>query len=121
MKCLFTLMLVVTMCLTATASNTEVTSELPSTTEVSYSLQVCQISLSSYTGTIKGSHTNNFCAQLNCPQDKDVSPTIFLYIDNKRVKSLIVTISAGSTSSGWTHFDVDEEYDGKQYELRVNN
>ena len=86
--------------------------------------QKCQFSLSSYTGTIyeagDGSYiTNNFKVSLSCPVDKEVSATVFVYVEGELVASKVVSIPAGKKSSEDTNIRVSSDYEGKKYKLTV--
>ena len=119
MKVLITLMLVMAMGLTANASNDKTMSEMPTTSESSYSPQVCQFSLTSYTGTIDSSEfTGSFQVGVSCPQDTDQRATVVVYIDDQPVASRVVVVPAGKDYSISTRIKV-RGYAGKQYRLLV--
>ena len=97
------------------ASNAPAVSETTSTN----SPQVCQFSLTSYSGTIKYGRTGNFQVGLSCPQQTDVRATVIIKIDNELVASKVVTIEAGKVYSDETYISVGDEYQGKKYSLGV--
>ena len=97
------------------ASNAPAVSETTSTN----SPQVCQFSLTSYSGTIRSGRTGSFQVGLSCPQQTDVRATVVVLIDNKLVASKVVTIQAGKDYSGDITILVGNEYDGKEYSLGV--
>ena len=87
----------------------------------------CQFSLNHYRGVVSGGgYTEGIVVQLNCPQEKDVSATVFVNVDGNRVASKVFTVKAGETSS-WNHrggsssqpIKVGERYKGKEYTLDV--
>lgn len=84
-------------------------------------LPVCQPSLSHYVGKVSGSSTEYFAVRINCAQEKDVTYTVFVYIDNQCVASQTVTITKGNTESGGhsIYLANDERYKGKSYSLKV--
>ncbi len=101
----------------AVASNNE-NSTSPQTEN---SPQVCQFSLSRYSGTLSDyyAHTNSFVVRLNCAQTEDVCATVFVYVEGECVASKVVCISAGKTSSKETYIDCPDEFIGKKYSLKV--
>lgn len=111
-------MLVMTMCLTANASNDKTMSEMPTTSETSYSPQVCQFSLTSYSGTINSGSTDSFQVGLSCPQNTDARATVVVFIDGQTVASKVVVVPAGKDYSAPTSINVSG-YNGKQYRLIV--
>lgn len=87
-------------------------------------LPVCQPSLSKYVGKVSGvagSFTESFRVRINCAQEKDVTYTVFVYIDNQCVASKTFTITKGYTESGDYSICLadDERYKGKSYSLKV--
>lgn len=90
---------------------------MPSATE--NSPQVCQFSLSSYSGTINGGVTNPVTVGLSCPQQEDMYATVVVFIDNAHVASDVVKVPAGSTKSASFQIRVGSEYNGKSYRLVV--
>ena len=112
-------MLVMAMGLTSNASNDKTMSEMPTTSESSYSPQVCQFSLTSYTGTISSSgYTGSFKVGVSCPQDTDQRATVVVYIDDQPVASQVVVVPAGKDYSTSTEIEVSG-YAGKRYHLLV--
>ena len=81
--------------------------------------QVCQFSLSHYTGIVKGIRTENFFVGLSCPQETDVYATVVVVVENELVASSVVKIPAGKTQSGETSIKVGQSYTGKSYKLGV--
>lgn len=121
MKGLFTtLAIAATMSLTTFASEKPVKpQELPSN-EVSYSPQVCQFSLSKYSGIINSAgNTDSFKVGLSCPQEENVRATVVVFIDNEHVASKVVTIPARNDYSSDVYITVGTEHNGKRYKLVV--
>ena len=85
--------------------------------------QKCQFSLSHYTETFFSStsqcRTQNFEVSLSCPVDKEVSATVFVYVEGELVASKVVSIPAGKKSSEATNIRVSSDYEGKKYKLTV--
>lgn len=80
--------------------------------------QVCQYSLSSYSGTIDAfGKTSNFQVILSCAQEVDTNWTVFVTIDGNVVASDIVTVAKGQTKSTSVYIGVAKEYSGKPYRL----
>jgi len=99
----------------AFATNNETTTS----TQSDSNWRTCQFSLSSYTGTISGSETLRFKVLLNCPQESDISATVYVHIDGECVASDVVTIKAGNTESSTVWISVRSVYEGKKYTLTV--
>lgn len=101
----------------AVASNNENTTS-PQTEN---SPQVCQFSLSRYSGTLSPTvaHTDDFYVRLNCAQTEDVCATVFVYVEGECVASEVVCISAGKTSSKNTFINCPDEFGDKKYSLKV--
>lgn len=101
------------------AANDETVITTTNTTQSESDFYTCQFSLNHYRGKIHGGSTNPIKVKLNCPQEKDVSATVFVYIDGNRVASDIFTVEAGKTESRATnhHISVGGIYDGKDYVL----
>ena len=100
----------------AVASNNENTTS-PQTEN---SPQVCQFSLSHYTGTLSShAHTGRFVVGLNCAQTEDVCATVFVYVEGECVASDVVCISAGKKFSKETYIACPNEFKYKKYSLRV--
>ena len=89
------------------------------------SLEKCQFSLTSYSGTISNEKTYgttaNFQVGLNCPQEKAITATVFVFIGNDKdpVVSKIVTIDAGNMYSQYVSIVVGKQYIGKNYRMTV--
>lgn len=85
--------------------------------------QKCQFSLSHYTETFGKLRdqclTQDFVVSLSCPVDKEVSATVFVYVEGELVASKVVSIPAGEKSSNATHISVSKDYEGKKYKLTV--
>lgn len=104
------------------ASNVYATnSEKPAMSQVVSSPEKCEFSLDKYVGTVKDGCTAAIVVGLNCAQPKDVSATVYVYIDNDLVASKIFTIEKGMTYSGTvgSKIALEEEYNGKKYTLKV--
>lgn len=87
---------------------------------VSVSPEVCQFSLSSYTGTVESNgYTKEFTVGLSCPQQTDVNATVVAYVDGDIIASKVVTVKAGKTQSDGVTIYVGWEYKGKKYKLGV--
>lgn len=93
--------------------------------EVAYSNynspQVCQFSLSSYTGTISESgYTSSTTVRLSCPQESDIYATVVVMIDGEPAGSDIFMVKAGKTESASKQIQItDKAYYGKRYNLLV--
>lgn len=108
------------MAFTTLASESNVMSDEQLTNELSYSPQVCQFSLSRYTGTISQyGNTDGFQVGLSCPQTTDVRATVVVLIKKEIVASKIVTIKAGKEYSDNISINVGQNYSGQQYNLIV--
>ena len=85
--------------------------------------QKCQFSLSHYTETFfegaRQCFTQKFEVSLSCPVDKEVSATVFVYVEGELVASTVVSIPAGKKSSNPTSIPVSLDYAGKKYKLTV--
>ena len=86
---------------------------------LAYSPQVCQFSLSKYTGTISSGCTQSFTVGLSCPQEADTYATVVVFIDGKHIASDVVKIPAGETRSRSVQINVGSSYDNQTYELVV--
>ncbi|MDE6283934.1 MAG: hypothetical protein K2L97_08105 [Muribaculaceae bacterium] len=93
--------------------------------ELSYSVmadspQVCQFSLTSYSGIINNSgNTGSFQVGLSCPQTEDVRATVVVLINNEHVASKVVSIKAGKDYSNDVYINVGTGYYGERYKLVV--
>lgn len=94
-------------------------SDVESASASTSSPQVCQYSLSHYSGTINSGYTAQFTVGLSCPQKEDTYATVVVYIDDKLVASEVVQVPANSTKSALTNIRVGGSYNGKGYELGV--
>ena len=82
--------------------------------------QVCQFSLSKYTGKISSDgYTENITVRISCPQTEDVYATVVVTIDNDLIASQVVKIPANSTQSSSVSINVGRSYSGKSYKLGV--
>ena len=82
--------------------------------------QVCQFSLSNYSGKIKNTWTTeSFTVGLSCPQQEDVYATVIVVIDGYTIASKVVKVPAGKTSSDSVSINVGQEFVGKSYRLVV--
>lgn len=93
----------------------------PSSSEISssYSPEICQFSLTSYSGTISSGSTSTFKVGLSCPQDKDVRATVVVFIDGEHIASKVVTIKAGNDYSESVSINVGVSHNGERYRLVV--
>lgn len=85
----------------------------------SYSPEVCQFSLTSYSGTITSGSTGTFKVGLSCPQEKDVKATVVVFINGEHAASKVVTIKAGNDYSDSVSILVGKAYNGERYKLVV--
>lgn len=98
------------------ASNSQATTS----SYTSGSPQVCQFSLSHYTGTINSnSRTDTFTVGLSCPQETDAYATVIVVIEGELIASEVVKVPAGKTKSTSTSIYVGSSYNGKSYKLGV--
>lgn len=91
-------------------------------TEVSpaaQSPQVCQFSLSTYSGKVTNGSTAYFTVGLSCPQEKDVYATVVAYINQQPVASEVVKVPAGATRSQRVCIVVGSSYNDESYRLVV--
>lgn len=116
---LIALMFVISMGLTTNASDTIASSKTSSASYTEYSPQVCQFSLTSYTGIIEFGKTGKFQVGLSCPQENDVRATVVVFINGEHIASKVVTIKAGNDYSQGTEINVGTTYNGKNYKLVV--
>ena len=98
------------------ATNNETTTSTQA--EADNSFYTCQFSLNHYSGTVSNSSTKNVVVYLNCPQKEDVTATVYVYVDGKRVASKLFTIKAGKKESGPATIFLGG-YSGKEYTLEV--
>lgn len=104
----------------AANDETVITTTTTNTTQSESDFYTCQFSLNHYRGEIlNGGKTSPIKVKLNCPQEKDVSATVFVYIDGNRVASDIFTVKAGETESSASNhaITVRHIYIGKDYVL----
>lgn len=86
----------------------------------SSSPQVCQFSLSHYTGTISSGSTDGVSVGLSCPQGTDTYATVVVVIDGELVASEVIKVPAGKTrSDNNVCIKVGASYNGKSYKLGV--
>lgn len=119
MKIGFILLLSALFVVSSNATDIPLSSASLSANTVTYSPQVCQFSLTSYTGTISNGGTDRFQVGLSCPQENDVRATVVLFIDKEYVASKVVTIKAGKDYSEPLYIQVGASYNGKRYRLVV--
>lgn len=82
--------------------------------------QVCQFSLSLYSGTLDSDgDTGLFTVGLSCPQEETTYATVVLFVDDMHTASTVVKISAGNTRSDSTRIKAGRENAGKKYRLVV--
>lgn len=93
--------------------------EVESTTFNGETPQVCQFSLSKYTGTISGGYTGSFKVRVSCPSDDTLRATVGVFIDRELIASEVVEIQSGKTESGSINITVGADYDGKKFNLVV--
>lgn len=105
--------------LSANAADATMPSMSTSANTTTYSPEVCQFSLTSYSGTITNGCTGNFKVGLSCPQEKDVRATVVVFIDDEHAASQVVTINAGTDYSNSVSIHVGSSYNGKRYKLIV--
>ena len=87
---------------------------------VTNSPEVCQFSLSRYSGAINSSgNTDRFTVGLSCPQEKAVHATVAVFIDKEIVASTVVEVPANKTKSESVDIFVGKAYTGKKYQLVV--
>ena len=99
------------------ATNNETTTSTQA--EADNSFYTCQFSLNHYSGTVSNGSTNRrVVVYLNCPQKEDVTATVYVYVDGKRVASQLFTIKAGKKESTGAYIRV-YGYSGKEYTLEV--
>jgi len=110
----FAAMLGLTVCVAG-----EMATAAPSVSAGTYSPQVCQFSLTKYSGTISGGYTGQFQVGLSCPQEEDVRATVVVFIDDEYVASKVVTVKAGKDYSDSVNISVGSSYDGKKFRLVV--
>ena len=98
----------------AFATNNKTTVE----TQTESNFYTCHFSLNHYSGTTdSSSRALGIKVQLNCPQEKDVYATVYVYIDGKCVASKLVKIKAGNTESDATFIDTGHRH--REYTLKV--
>lgn len=82
--------------------------------------QVCQYSLSRYSGTITSNGvTEQFTVGLSCPIEKDTYATVVVFIDGEHAASDVVKVPAGKTRSALVSISVGGSFAGKPYRLMV--
>ena len=84
----------------------------------------CHFSLNHYSGTTHNGTSYNIrgctkpiTVRLNCPQEKDVYATVYVYIDGKCVTSKLFKIAAGKTESDSS--SISTGHYSKEYTLEV--
>lgn len=87
---------------------------------VTESSQVCQFSLSTYSGKIDSNGcTSYFSVGLSCPQETDVYATVVVLIDGCHAASEVVKVPAGKTRSDNLRINVGRSFVGQAYRLVV--
>lgn len=94
-------------------------SVIPTENSATYSPEVCQFSLTSYSGTIQSGSTGSFRVGLSCPQSSDVRATVVVFINGEPIASKVVTVQAGKDYSIAVRIDVGYSYNGERYQLAV--
>lgn len=84
-----------------------------------YSPQVCQFSLTSYSGVVTNGYTDGFQVGLSCPQESDVRATVVVFINGEHAASKVVTIKAGKDYSERVDIKVGSMYNDQRYRLVV--
>lgn len=100
----------------------DMSSTYPTSSEISsnYSPEVCQFSLTSYSGTISNTgSTDYFKVGLSCPQEVDVRATVVVFINDEHAASKVVTIKAGNDYSDRVSISVGSSFKGERYRLVV--
>ncbi|MBR3677684.1 MAG: hypothetical protein IKM65_02240 [Bacteroidaceae bacterium] len=98
----------------AFATNNKTTVE----TQTESDFYTCHFSLNHYSGTTHSDgDTNKVTVRLNCPQEKDVYATVYVYIDGECVVSKLFKIAAGKTESD--SLNISTDYRGAKYTLKV--
>lgn len=82
--------------------------------------QVCQFSLSKYTGKVlSNGYTQEIKVRLSCPQNDAVRATVGVIIDGELIASQVIKIEANQTESRGVQISVGREYSEKIYRLIV--
>ena len=99
----------------AFATNNKTTVE----TQTESDFYTCHFSLDHYSGTTTpvSGHTSYITVRLNCPQEKDVYATVYVYIDGECVTSQLFKIAAGKTESDSSQ--IQTGHYSKEYTLKV--
>lgn len=105
------------------AYNTFATNNEKPTSSQTNEIPKCEFTLNHYTGTLTNNRTpvltKAVTVQLNCPQEKEVSANVFVYVNKELVASQVFTIPAGQKASEASTITVPGEYDGMKYTLEV--
>lgn len=112
-KYLFVSLFVLALSLTGFALTT------PCDSYAEYSPQVCQFSLTSYSGTVNNGYTGRFKVNLSCPQESDIYATVVVFINDTHIASEVIKVPAGKTQSSEVNIKVGYEYNGNSYRLVV--
>jgi len=119
MKSILSLLSVILLVCTANAKNPMIDLHA-SGSGFDNSPEVCQFSLTHYSGVINASgNTGYFRVGLSCPQQYDIRATVVVFIDNEHVASKVVKVEAGKDYSSNTYISVGTTYKGKPYRLVV--
>ena len=120
MKAYIIILAAILLGISAKASEMPSPSQTTSEASASDSPQVCQFSLTSYSGTINSSgDTGFFQVGLSCPQDDDVRATVVVFIDGEHAASKVVTINAGQVYSSNVNISVGKSFAGQRYKLVI--
>lgn len=120
MKPLIIVFMAIMLGISAKATEIANTGQISSEASTYNSPQVCQFSLTSYTGTIdKWGDTGYFKVGLTCPQESDVRATVIVFINNEHAASKVVTIKAGKDYSESVKISVGKSFEGQRYKLVV--
>lgn len=105
------------------AYNISATNNEKPTSSQANEIPKCEFTLNHYTGTIFNNGplvlTKGVTVQLNCPQEKEVSANVFVYVNKELVASQVFTIPAGEKASTSSNITVPSEYNGMKYTLEV--
>lgn len=114
------LLIAVVLVLSSTVLTASDTQEFQQSSEVSYSPQVCQYSLSRYTGTtdVLG-NTEYFTVGLSCPQTEDTYATVVAFFNDEHAGSIVVKVPANKTQSASARIALGSANANKSYKLVV--
>lgn len=103
------------------AYNTFATNNAKPTSSQTNEIPKCEFTLNHYTGEIFQHQTREVIVRLNCPQEKEVSANVFVYVNKELVASQVFTIPAGKKASEGSEIPVPQEpnHNGMKYTLEV--